>query len=234
SRSLEVLLRLADARHLRLRVDDVRDRVVAHVPVARDHALDAGDAFLLGLVREHRAADDVADREDSRDARLERIVDADLPARLQLDADLLEPEALGVRHTTDGDEDAIGAEHLAVIGLDLAALAVRELPHRGDALREADVEPLRAQKAERLRRDLGVHAREDAVEELEDADLASEPPPHRPELEPDRAGADDDESLGHGRPRERLRARAGKLAVDLDSADRSRLASRRDQDAIGL
>ena len=37
-----------------LRVDHARDRVVVDVAVAGDDALDAGDAFLLGLVGEHR------------------------------------------------------------------------------------------------------------------------------------------------------------------------------------
>ena len=62
-------------------VDDAGDRVVVDVAVAAGERLDAGDALLLGLVREHRAPDHVADGVDARRGRGEVLVDRDAALR---------------------------------------------------------------------------------------------------------------------------------------------------------
>ena len=61
---LQLLLGLADPGDLRRRVDHPRHRVEVDVAVLAGDALGDRDALLLGLVREHRAAHDVADRPD--------------------------------------------------------------------------------------------------------------------------------------------------------------------------
>src|SRR3546814_13886131 len=65
-------------------VDDRRDDVMVHdAGLARD-ILCAGDAFVLGLVREHRAGNDVADRPDAVDRGAEIMVGLDLAALVEL------------------------------------------------------------------------------------------------------------------------------------------------------
>ena len=60
------ILRDTDAGQFRIRVNDAGDNVIVHVPgFARDQ-FDAGDALLLGFVRQHRAGNDVADRVNAR------------------------------------------------------------------------------------------------------------------------------------------------------------------------
>src|SRR5438034_11158983 len=50
----------------------------------------------------------------------------------------------------------------------------------------------------------------------------SEPAPHRPQLEPDGARADDEQALRHARERERLGRAHDALAVDRERADAAR------------
>ena len=61
-----LLLGPADAGDLGVRVDHGGDRFVVDVAVAGDELLDAGDAFVGGLVGEHGLADAVADGVDAR------------------------------------------------------------------------------------------------------------------------------------------------------------------------
>ena len=64
------------------------------------------------------------------------------------------------------------------------------------------------------RRDLAVHAGQDAVEELDHRHLRAEPPPDRAELEPDHAGADHQQLLRHLVERERAGRGDDALLVD--------------------
>ena len=67
-----------------------------------------GDArFVRRLVREHRLADDVADRVDRRLGRRPRLVDLDEPALVHLDARLVEAGHRGIRAAADRHEHAI-------------------------------------------------------------------------------------------------------------------------------
>lgn len=84
--------RLPHRRHLRERVYHPRDGVVIDVPgVSRDR-LHRGDALLLGLVREHRPVDAVADGVYARHRRAEVRIHVD-PA-----------ESGGVRPASGGDK----------------------------------------------------------------------------------------------------------------------------------
>ena len=77
----------------------------------------------------------------------------------------------------------------------LAPLFVRSTLR--DLRRQPELHALLRQDALELPSDLDVHAGQDAVEELDDGDLRAEPAPDRAELEPDDAGADDQELLRH-------------------------------------
>ena len=62
---------------------------------------------VFGYVREHRAAARIrrAPRTSPRTRCLQPIVDADITATVQLDADLAEPDPGGVGNTPGRDED---------------------------------------------------------------------------------------------------------------------------------
>src|SRR3546814_13058756 len=59
--------------------------------------LGAGDAFVLGLVREHRPRHDVADRPDAVDRIAEIMVSLDLAALIGRATRLVQRKAVGIR-----------------------------------------------------------------------------------------------------------------------------------------
>ena len=69
-----------------------------------------GDAVLLGLVREHRAGDDIADGPDAGRGGAEVVVDLDALLVVELHAGLVEAEAVGERPAADGDEHLVGGK----------------------------------------------------------------------------------------------------------------------------
>ena len=84
--------------------------IVVHVPgFARDQ-FDAGNAFFLGFVREHRARDDVADRVNAGDIGAEHFIHFDPAALVERDADFVRADAFRKSAATDGDEDFVGFE----------------------------------------------------------------------------------------------------------------------------
>ena len=62
---------------------------------------------------------------------------------------------------------------------------------------EAELDALLLQDALERGGDLGIHARHDAVEELDHGDLGAKPAPHAAEFQPDVAAADDHEMAGN-------------------------------------
>ena len=82
-----------------------RARLERHV-LAGDH-LDRDASFVRRLVRQHRLADDVADREDRRLVGPPLLVDDDEAAIVDLDARAVEARDLRVRPPADRDQHAI-------------------------------------------------------------------------------------------------------------------------------
>ena len=105
---------LPTAGDLGPRVDDAGDRVVLDLRLLPGEALDDGDPLLLGLVRQHRAADHVADRVDAGDVGREILVDLDPPGAVARDADLVEAEPVGERPPADRHQHDIGGEGFAL------------------------------------------------------------------------------------------------------------------------
>ncbi len=104
------IFRHADTGQFRIGVNDAGNDIVVHVPgFARDQ-FDAGDAFLLGFVRQHRAGDDVADRVNAGDIGAEHLVHFDPAALVERDADFVRADAFGKGTATDRDEDFVGFE----------------------------------------------------------------------------------------------------------------------------
>ncbi len=72
------------------------------------HVLGHEDAFLLGLVGEHRARDHVADREDAGHAGLQVLVDDHASFVVELNAgNVLKTEVGSVRSAADGHEAVV-------------------------------------------------------------------------------------------------------------------------------
>ncbi len=113
----ELLLGLADRRGFGPGIDDAGNGVVIDMGRLAGHRLDGGDALFLGLVGQHGAVDDVADGIDARHVGLEAGVGLDPAALVDLDAGLLEPKAVGVRHPADGHQDGVAFDLFLIAAL---------------------------------------------------------------------------------------------------------------------
>ena len=218
---LELLLGLADRGHLRCRVDHARDDVVVDVRLLADQLLGDAGALLLGLVRQHRPDDHVADRPDARDAGAEVAVGLDPASIVQPHAHLLQAQPFRVGLPSDRDQDGVALDRLrrTALGrldghLDRLARAV----DAGDLGAELERHALLLQDLLEFLRHLAVHARRDAVQELDHGDLRPEPPPHGAHLEADIPGTDDQQVLGH--PLQIQRTGRGDDAVLVDADPR--------------
>ena len=155
----------------------------------------------------------------------------------QLHADLVEAEPFDERPPADADQHDIGLHGLgrAAFGrLDASSVTPAPVVSALVTLRaQLELQPLLGERALELLGDLVVDARRDAVEELDHRHLRAEPPPHRAQLEPDDAGADHDQVLGHLGELERAGRRDDLLLVDGDAGQRRHLRARGDQDVLG-
>ena len=157
------------------------------------------------------------------------------PRLSRSDADRLEAEPVGIRTPADRDEHGIGragssrappvAGSSASATPPLLRLASTTLvPRRNSS-------PCFVSDALQRRAHFHIHAGRDAVEELDHRHLGAEPAPHRAQLEPDIAAADDDQPLRHrGRARARRSRRAIGLLVDLDARQRDAVRAGGDDD----
>ena len=110
---LRLVLGDADPRDLRIGVGDRRNHARVEVRFLAGGRFRGDVAFVRRLVREHRLADDVADREDVRH--------------------------VGAHLVVDGDEAAIGDRDARLVGADL--LAVRRCGRRSSARRRRAAAP---------------------------------------------------------------------------------------------
>src|SRR2546421_4978810 len=118
--SFELLLGLADPGDLWRRVDHPWHGVEIHMSMLAGDALGHGSALVLGLVREHRTAHDVADRPDPLEIRPAVGVDGDEPAFVELETDRLGVESGGVWDASDRDDQLVEALALLLaLGVDI-------------------------------------------------------------------------------------------------------------------
>src|SRR5262249_8232130 len=116
----------SDRGNLRIAVRTAWDLgLVQRVRLLASNRLDADDALVLCLVREHRRTGDVADGVDAGNVGPAEAIDDDCPL-LDLYAQRLEAEVLGIAHHPDGEDHALG--------LDLLALPTLRLDRRRDAV----------------------------------------------------------------------------------------------------
>ena len=109
---LELLLGLADPGDLGAGVDDPGNGVEVDVAMLAGDALGHRDALLLGLVRQHRPAHHVADRPDAGQVGAAVVVDDDGAALVELEADGLGVQAVGVGHAADRHDQAVDSQRL--------------------------------------------------------------------------------------------------------------------------
>jgi len=77
---LQLFLGAADGGCFRRGIEHARDHAVIHMAMLAGNDLGDGDALVLGLMGEHRPADDIADRIDAGNIGRETIVDHDAAA----------------------------------------------------------------------------------------------------------------------------------------------------------
>src|ERR1700730_10776981 len=165
------------------------------------------------------------------------LVDLDAAAIVERDAGFLEAEALGVGHTADRDQHHVGFQRFrraARSRLDLCRERLARGVDAGDLGAELEYKPLLFQDALELFGDFALHARQEAVEKFHHGALRAEPVPHRAELEPDHAGADDQHFLGHPVERQRTGRRHDALLVDLGAFQPRDIGAGGDDDVFGL
>ena len=236
-RLLQFFLGLADGRHFRRGIHDAWDNVVVHVPGLAGDDFRNRHTFVLGLVRQHRAGDDVADRIDAFHGGGKMRIDLHAAAAVERNAGFLQAKAFGVGHPADADQHHVGFELLrraAGRGFDGHRQHLARGINRGDLGAELEHKALLLQQALELPGDFAVHAGQDAVEEFDHHDLGTEPVPHRAELEPDHAGADDQQFLRHLFERQRAGRRHDALLVDLDALQPRDVRAGGDHDVPGL
>ena len=228
------IFREADTGQFRVGVNDAGDDVVVHVPgFARDQ-FDAGDAFLLGFVRQHRTGDDVADRVNAGDVGPKHLVHFDPATLVERDADFVRADSFGKRAATDGDEHFVGFEvqFFAAFGGGGDGAAVADFDRANLGL-EMKLHALRGEGALEKIRDFEIEAEGDPREKFEHRHFGAESAPDRTELEADRAGADDEKFLRRFLETKRFGAADNRFAVERHARQVDRHAAGRDHDVVG-
>jgi hypothetical protein len=237
ARGLQLLLGLADGGNLRRGVDHARNGVVVHVPgLARDNFRNR-NALILGLVRQHRAAHDVADGVDALHIGRKMVVDLDPTAIVDRDACFLQAETFGVGDAADADQHDVRFQRLCRAASRRFDADLQRFTGRIDTrdLRaELECHALLFQHALELPRDLAVHTRQNAIEEFHHGDLRAEPAPDRTELETDDAGAHHQQLARHLVQGQRAGGRHHALLVDLDALEFCDVGAGGDDDVLRL
>jgi len=91
-------------------IHNARNDVVIHMASLAGQNFSNRDAFILGLVRQHRAGNDVADRIDALQARGEMRVDLHAAAIVERDTGLLQAKTLGVGDAADADQHDVSLD----------------------------------------------------------------------------------------------------------------------------
>ena len=192
------------------------------------------DGLFLGLVREHRAAHDVADGPDAVEVGLAVAVDGYEPAFVQREAHSLRAEPRRVRNAANRNDELVDAQALLLargIGvIDDDILCRCDL---GDVDPELDRQALFGEELPRFLGDLFVGGAQENGQRLQDRDLGAQPPPDAAHLEPDDSGADNAELFRDLGNRQCSIVVEDELVVERCSGKRPRLRAGRDDHVPG-
>ena len=195
---LDLLLGLADPGDLRGRVNHGGNHAVVHLAVKAGDQVGDHHAFLLALVREHRAAYHVADGPDRGHPRAAVIVDLDEAARIDGNRRRIAEKAVGEGAAADGNDELVDLQGLLALRVGIRHVHHPVLDAGARHLgAELDVEALFLEVALCLLGDGLVDHGQELVECLEHRDLAAEAAPDAAEFEPDDAGPDHTETPRH-------------------------------------
>ena len=232
---LQGLLGLADPRDFRRGVDHPRNRVEVGVTVLAGDTLGHGNAFFFRLVRQHRAAHDVAHRPHVRQVGLAVAVDGDEAAFVQLQADLVGTQTIRVRRTADRDDQFV--EH----GFLRFALGVHEfhgdvfLAWRdgADLATEVDLQALLDEQLRRFLGDLLVDGAQEDRQAFEHGDVGTQAAPDAAHFQTDHAGTDDAQLGWNGVDGQCARVRQDQFLVEWCTRQFARVRTRGDDHMLG-
>src|ERR1035441_8745542 len=196
--------------------------------------LDADHAFVLGLVRQHRGACDVADGVDAGHAGLVEGVDHDAAA-LGFQSKFFQPEIFDVAGDADSGDHALGGDLLRLAALldrrgDAVALLV-EFGHLGVG---QDFDALLLEALARKSLNLMILDRQDLRQHLDHRHLSAERAVERGKLDADGAGADHQQRLRNAGRRHGLKVSPHQFLVRLQAGQHARPRAGGDDDVFGL
>src|SRR5258707_10283037 len=176
--------------------------------------LDADDAFVLGLVRQHGRAGHIADRVDAGHVGAVELIDCD-GSTIGLHSQLLEPEILDIAGDTDRRDDALDGESLgaalaAVDGRGHAVGLLLALHHFGAG---QNLDALLLERLAGEGRDLDVLHGQNLRQDLYYGNLGAERAVEARELDPNRTRADDQQRFRHALGRHGLEIGPDELLV---------------------
>src|SRR3984957_9581336 len=176
---LRLRLAQSDRRNFGLAINASRNReqVEAGLAHAR-HYFHRRDSLGARLMRQQRRPNHVANRVDTRHARLERVVHLDKTPAIQLDAKLLESEVHAERRAPDRDQHALALHRLVAMP-----------QHHGDTAFD--------ERAPQLLGDFGIEAGKHLLFQLDDRDLRAKRAVEVSELESNRARTNHHDARRH-------------------------------------
>ena len=196
--------------------------------------LDADDALMLRLVRQHRRPGDVADGVDARNVRAAQSIGHDRAA-IDLHAELLQPEIFDVADNAHRRNQALGGDRLRGLAIiDGGGDGIGALLHLCDLGAGQNLDALLLEALARMSRDLRILDRQDLRQHFHHRDLRAHGAIERGEFDADGARAHDEERFRHRLRLHGLEIGPDQLSVRLDSGKRTRPRAGRHDDVLGL
>ena len=226
----------SDGGDLRMAIGAAGNEVlVGGVRMQALDGLDTDHALMLGLVRQHRRAGDIADGVDAGDIGLAKTADHDA-ATVGLDAELLQPEIFDIADHADRGNHPVDLDGLrlalAVIeGRDHAVALLLEFRHLGV---EKNLDALLFECLMRQFRNLGIFHRQHPRQHLDHRHLRPHGAEERGKLDADRAGADHQQRFRHLLRHHRLKVGPDQFLVGLQPRQHARPGASRDDDMFCL
>ena len=228
----------ADAGKFGVGIDYAWDQVMIHDARQPGDILSHGDAFVLGLVGQHRSGDAIADRPDAINLGAEIVIGFDLAARIQRQTNGLDPQAGNIGAAADGHQHAISLNRFGCTALGrfnrqcgLVALDAGA-GHLGAQLQ---LHALLLEDLGGFLADIAVHAGQQLVQEFNHGDLGAQAAPDRAHFQPDHAAADHHQVVRHLRQGQRAGAvnDHALIVIDLDARQRGDAGTGGDHHVLG-